>query len=196
MSIIARPRTATLAALAVVGALALTGCMPAGDADSSDATPAPAASAPEESPTPTPDAAEGDAALEGDVIAEREAFIAEQQQPVGQPVLTAKTAAQQDLVAQQRAHVEANGGQWSEQAETVTLALALDACETSILNSHEIDVASFRTHVVSSPLIGSLAVDDASREGAVSIMVFGTRFLCPDDAPQWERAWTEAGGQY
>ncbi|MDD7929988.1 hypothetical protein PUW81_006105 [Microbacterium sp. NM3R9] len=193
MSITARPRTATLAALAVVGALALTGCTAAG---SSDATPAPAASAPEKSATPTPDAAEGDAALEGDVLAEREAFIAEQQQPVGQPVLTAKTPAQQDLVAQQRAHVEANGGQWSEQAETVTLALALDACETSILNAHEIDVASFRTHVVSSPLIGSLAVDDASREGAVSIMVFGTRFLCPDDAPQWEQAWTEAGGQY
>ncbi|MEH3089320.1 MAG: hypothetical protein PGN24_06885, partial [Microbacterium arborescens] len=71
-----------------------------------------------------------------------------------------------------------------------------DACETSILNGHEIDVTAFRTHVATSPLIDSLAVDDASREGAVSIMVFGTRFLCPDDAPQWEQAWTEAGGEY
>lgn len=195
MSITARPRTATLAALAVVGALALTGCAPASDAGTSDATPAATPSAPEKSASPTPDAG-GDGAMSGDVLAERDAFIAEQQQPVGQPVLTAKTPAQQDLVAQQRAHVEANGGQWSEQAETVTLALALDACETSILNGHEIDVASFRTHVVTSPLIGSLAVDDASREGAVSIMVFGTRFLCPDDAPQWEQAWTEAGGEY
>ena len=114
---------------------------------------------------------------------------------MGQPTLTAKTPAQQELVAQQRAHLEANGGQWSEQAETVTLALALDACETSILNGHQVDQNVYQVHVASSPLIQSLAIDDASREGAVSIMVFGTRFLCPDDAPQWEQAWTESSGQ-
>ncbi|MDF2918912.1 MAG: hypothetical protein K0S70_3129 [Microbacterium sp.] len=189
MSITARPRTATLAALAVLGVVALAGCTPTSDASSSEETPTPAptASPQEESAAATPDA--------GDALAERDAFIAEQQQPVGQPTLTAKTPAQQELVAQQRAHLEANGGQWSEQAETVTLALALDACETSILNGHQVDQNVFQMHVTSSPLIQSLAVDDASREGAVSIMVFGTRFLCPDDAPQWEQAWTESGGQ-
>ncbi|MDQ1216464.1 MULTISPECIES: hypothetical protein [Microbacterium] len=194
MSITARPRTATLAALAVVGALALTGCTPAGDANPSEATPAATTSAPEKSGAASPDAG-GDAATTADALAERDAFIAAQQQPVGQPTLTAKTPAQQELVAQQRAHVEANGGQWSEQAETVTLALALDACETSILNGHQVDQNVYQVHVASSPLIQSLAIDDASREGAVSIMVFGTRFLCPDDAPQWEQAWTESSGQ-
>ncbi|GAD33238.1 small protein A [Microbacterium sp. TS-1] len=193
MSITARPRTATLAALAVVGALALTGCTPAGDANPTEATPTTTA-VPDESAAATPDAG-GDGSATADALAERDAFIAAQQQPVGQTTLTAKTLEQQELVAQQRAHVEANGGQWSEQAETVTLALALDACETSILNGHQVDQDVYQVHVASSPLIQSLAIDDASREGAVSIMVFGTRFLCPDDAPQWEQAWTESSGQ-
>ncbi len=193
MSITARPRTATLAALAVVGALALTGCTPAGDANPPEATPT-TTTVPDESAAATPDAG-GDGSATADALAERDAFIAAQQQPVGQTTLTAKTPEQQELVAQQRAHVEANGGQWSEQAETVTLALALDACETSILNGHQVDQDVYQMHVASSPLIQSLAIDDASREGAVSIMVFGTRFLCPDDAPQWEQAWTESSGQ-
>lgn len=193
MSITARPRTATLAALAVVGALALTGCTPAGDANPTEATPT-TTTVPDESAAATPDAG-GDGSATADALAERDAFIAAQQQPVGQTTLTAKTPEQQELVAQQRAHVEANGAQWSEQAETVTLALALDACETSILNGHQVDQNVYQMHVASSPLIQSLAIDDASREGAVSIMVFGTRFLCPDDAPQWEQAWTESSEQ-
>lgn len=195
MSITARIRTPAVAALAVAGVLFLSSCTSADAPATPGAETAPTSPAPAETDSATPEA--GDAGgMSADALAERDAFIAEQQQPVGQATLTAKTPAQQELVAQQRAHLEANGGQWSEQAETVTLALGLDACETSILNSHEIDVTSFRTHVVTSPLIDSLAVDDASREGAVSIMVFGTRFLCPDDAPQWEQAWTEAAGEY
>ncbi|QLD13015.1 hypothetical protein [Microbacterium oleivorans] len=195
MSITAHVRTPVIAVIAVAGLLTLAGCTPAEgpDADSGSPAMSPTTS---ETGSATPDAAADEPDATVDALAERDAFIAEQQQPVGQPSLTAKTPAQQELVTQQRAHLEENGGQWSEQAETVTLALALDACETSILNGHSIDTASFRTHVVSSPLIQSLAVDDASREGAVSIMVFGTRFLCPDDAPQWEQAWTDAGGQY
>ena len=195
MSINARARAVILVAAVLAGAIALAGCTPAADDASSAPGPTPTVSASGPSAAETPGAGD-DATVDGDVLAERDAFIDAQQQPVGQPTLTAKTPAQQELVAQQRAHLEANGGQWSEQAETVTLALGLDACETSILNGHEIDVSSFRTHVVTSPLIQSLAVDDASREGAVSIMVFGTRFLCPDDASQWEQAWTEAGGDY
>lgn len=188
-------RTPAITALALAGVLALAGCAPA-QAPEAEPKATPTATTPSTDPQATPEAGEDAAQVDADVLAERDAFIAAQQQPVGQPSLTAQTPAQQELVTQQRAHLEENGGQWSEQAETVTLALALDACETSILNGHSIDTASFRTHVVSSPLIQSLAVDDASREGAVSIMVFGTRFLCPDDAPQWEQAWTDAGGQY
>ncbi|SDQ15348.1 hypothetical protein [Microbacterium sp. cf332] len=197
MSITAHVRPPVVMTLAVVGLLALAGCSSAGGS-AGDASPT-SSPVPAESGTSTPAAGDDIDEASGetvDALAERDAFIADQQQPVGQPTLTAKTPAQHELVAQQRAHLEANGGQWSEQAETVTLALGLDACETSILNGHEIDLAAFRTHVVTSPLIDSLAVDDASREGAVSIMVFGTRFLCPDDAPQWEQAWTESGGEY
>lgn len=194
MSITAVIRTPVVAAVAVAGLIALAGCTPASPPPAADPTsPASATPAPGQTGAAPPT---GSAPADADALAERDAFIAEQQQPVGETVLTAKTPAQRELVAQQRAHLEANGGQWSDQAETVTLALALDACETSILNGHSVDATTFRTHVVTSPLIDALAVDDASRDGAVSIMVFGTRFLCPDDAPQWEQAWTEVDGEY
>jgi hypothetical protein len=70
----------------------------------------------------------------------------------------------------------------------------LDACETSILNGHNVDVGVFRSHVATSPLIAAVAGDDAAAQaGVVDIMVYGTGFLCPDDAPQWEAAMAEAG---
>lgn len=140
------------------------------------------------------DASPGD--TNPDPFAEREQFFADQQQQPGDPLLSAKTDPQRELIAQQRAHVESLGGAWSPEIESITLALGLDACETSILNAHDIDLTVFRMHGATSPLIQSFATAPAELEGAVSIMVFGTRYLCPDDASQWESAWTEAAGEY
>lgn len=130
-------------------------------------------------------------------FAERDAFFVAQQQPLDGSSLVAKTPEQLALVAEQRAYVESQGGAWSAEAETLTLALTLDACETSILNGHNVDVDVFRTHVTTSPLIAAVSGGDpATIDGAVSIMVFGTGFICPDDAAQWDAAWTESGGVY
>ena len=159
----------------------------------------------ESSAAPTPEASddadiapddETGAGME-DALAERDAFIEAQQQPLDGTALVAKTPEQIELISQQRAYVESQGGTWNADAESITLALALDACETSILNAHAVDVDIFRTHVTSSPLIDAVTGGDpAAGEGAVSIMVFGTGFICPDDAPQWESAWSESGGAY
>lgn len=184
---------------ATLFALSLTACsIPSTEgAQRVDDTGAEAATPETEAPETdaTPEAADGD--VLGDALAERDQFLIDQQQPLDGSSLVAKTPEQQELVAQQRAYVESQGGQWSAESETITLALALDACETSILNGHAVDLDIFRTHVTSSPLISAVSGGDPNAiEGAVSIMVFGSGFICPEDAPQWEAAWTESGGVY
>ncbi|MCR2785654.1 MULTISPECIES: hypothetical protein [unclassified Microbacterium] len=162
------------------------------DGSGSDAA-TPTAEAPETEATPEAGADDG----LGDALGERDQFFVDQQQPLDGSALVAKTPEQTELVAQQRAYVESQGGTWNAEAETITLALALDACETSILNGHAVDLDVFRTHVTSSPLVSAVSGGDPGAiEGAVSIMVFGTGFICPDDAPQWEAAWSESGGVY
>lgn len=134
-------------------------------------------------------------------LVERDAFLAEQALPLDGSPLAAVTGAQRDLVAQQRAHVESQGGTWSAEAESITLALALDACETAILNAHEVGPDTLRVHVASSPLISGLLPAGASAEDArateraiVSIAVFGAGFLCPDDHARWQGAFAEVYG--
>lgn len=183
-------RTRPMTALALTGALLLLASACASGPEPAE-TPT-SASTSAASTTPTPDETGDAVASEGDVLAERDQFILDQQQPLGEALLTAKTPAQQQLIAEQRTHVESQGGQWSPQAESITLALGLDACETSILNGHVVDASTFETHVTTSPLIQQVGSTPESLDGAVSIMVFATGFLCPDDAPQWESAWQDA----
>lgn len=184
-------RTRPLTALAVTGVVMLLASACASTPEQAETPRAAESTSAAPTPVSTPDATSDAAPADGDVLAERDRFIADQQQPLGEPLLSAKTPAQQQLVAEQRAHVESQGGQWSPQAESVTLALGLDACETSILNGHVVDANTFETHVATSPLIQQVGTTPEALDGAVSIMVFGTGFLCPDDAPQWESAWQE-----
>ena len=180
----------TAVPLALVSLLVLSGCslLPAAPEPESEPSPTPTVSA---SPTADPDAGAG--AME-DMLVERDEFFAAQQQVPGQAQLLAKTEPQTELVARQREYVESQGVTWTPELESITLALALDACETSILNGHAVDVDVFRSHVATSPLIAAVAGDDtAAQAGVVDIMVYGTGFLCPDDAPQWEAAMAEAG---
>ncbi|MCR2827770.1 hypothetical protein [Microbacterium sp. zg.Y909] len=164
--------------------------------EDSISTPAPEAT--DEATADEATAPQDDAAVDMEAaFAERDAFIEAQQQPLDGTPLVAKTPEQMELISQQRAYVESQGGTWDANAESITLALALDACETSILNGHAVDVEVFRAHVNSSPLISAVSGGDPQAiEGALSIMVFGTGFLCPADAPQWESAWSETGGVY
>lgn len=174
--------------IALASLFALSGCA---------LLPAPSNPDAEESPrvSPTPTASDAEAGSgTADALVERDAFFTAQQQIPGEGELVAKTDAQKQLVTNQREYLESQGATWTSELESITLALALDACETSILNGHDIDVDTFRAHVATSPLIAALAGDDtAAQAGVVSIMVYGTGFICPDDAPQWQTAASEAG---
>lgn len=177
--------TGVLASLA----LALSACSAATEPLVPIETPAASGAA---SPSPQPT----EALISEDVFAERDAFFeAQGGAPDPSKPLAPATPEQQDFVAQQRAYVIEQGGQVDEQYDTVILALTLDVCETSILNAHRVTESTFATHLASSPLIAALVpteLDDAQRRDAernlMSVAVFGTTFLCPDDAPQWQQA--------
>lgn len=150
---------------------------------------------PEESGDPAP----GDDVE--DAFAERERFFEEQQLPLDGTPLTAVTPAQKEFIAQQKAYVEEQGATWTDQEESLSLALAADACETAILNHHDIDSDLLRSHVATSPLFAQLLPADLQGDDRTfaespiaSVMVFGTTFLCPDDGDAWIAAYTEVYG--
>lgn len=160
----------------------------------SAATPDPARASAAASPTPSA-SAPGE-----DVFAERDRFFRDQQLGDGSTTLVAATPAQKDFIAQQRAYLESQGAVWSPEYETIYLALTADACETSILNGHDVDATTVTTHIQTSPLVATILQDVASEQRAAatanlaSVMVFGTGFLCPADAPQWEAAYAKLFG--
>jgi hypothetical protein len=134
------------------------------------------------------------APAQNDVLSEREAFISEQQLAPGSKTLAAVTPAQKAFIEQQRA--SAPDGRMTPQTETLLLASTLDACETAILNSHDVDADILRGHVATSPIFATLAADDLIVErGMATLMITGMGYLCPDDAPQWRTAFAEVYGQ-
>lgn len=200
----ARLRPLVLTLLVATALSTTTGCIRLPSPLGPDGMNAPL-TAPEESaaPAPLPDdsATPGAGDDFGDAFAEREKFFQEQQLPLDGTPLTAVTPAQQEFIAQQKAYVEEQGVEWTAQDESLSLALAADACETAILNNHEIDADLLRTHVATSPLFAQLVPADlqgddrTSAEAPIaSVMVFGATFLCPDDGDAWISAYTEVYG--
>ncbi|CAN3701942.1 hypothetical protein MMX123_01942 [Microbacterium sp. MM2322] len=197
-----RPLVLSLTLVGVL--LGATACIPLPsprDAESV-ATPGPTT---EESPTDGSSSAapddDTDADELGDAFAEREEFFRAQQLPMDGTPLVAVTPAQKQFIAEQRAYVEGQGASWSAQDESITLALAADACETAILSAHAVDATTLQTHVDTSPLFGAILPKDtdaatraAGERNVASVMVFGTSFLCPDDAPAWQAAYLEVYG--
>lgn len=173
---------------AAILAVGLSGCFAGAIAAGSDAKPQRTASP---SPAPTFEQLAG----MDEVLAERDAFMKAQQLPVGGTALVATTDAQKQFIAEQSAFVLSQGGQWGPQDETISLALASDACETAILNKHEIDVELLDSHVMSSPMFKALVPADTPSEqrtryerSVASVMIFGTKFMCPADYDPWLNA--------
>lgn len=203
-----KTRIVMIAAAVVVvlgGATALTVALLSGAQSDAELTVA----APTTEPTPSPksdpaDDGSDDGAISGfaDIFAEREQFMQDQQQPLDGSMLAAKTPAQQALVAEARARVEQTGGVWDAQTESYTLALALDACETSILNGHNINADRVRVHAATSPLLSALldSGPDAQRTelktGLMNLTVTGTSHLCPADSSQWSSAVQDIGNNW
>ncbi|WP_433673611.1 hypothetical protein [Microbacterium gorillae] len=129
------------------------------------------------------------------VFAERDAFFAAQQQPMDGSELTPKTPDQQQFIDDQTAWVEQQGGTVTSQAVSIWLALAIDGCETAILNAHDVDSSIFAMHVSTSPLISALVAQSDNPDAEPNLaqtMVFGMGYICPSDGAQWSTLWDEA----
>jgi hypothetical protein len=180
-----------VAALVVLAGLSLCSC----------AAPAGTGAA----PTPTGTAAPADEATDPDnadmeaAFAERDAFFDAQEFPDDGSLLEARTDAQKQLVAEQRAWTESQGGVWSEQSEAILLALGSDACETGILNHHRIDGDLLIGTISSSPLVNAVIPTEATdteraayERDLASMSVFAAGFLCPVDGEAWGAAFESA----
>lgn len=138
-----------------------------------------------------------------DALAERDQFMEDQQLPLDGSPLSAVTPAQKQFIEEQRTHVEEQGGVWTPEAESVTLALTADACETAILNNHDTDASTVQMHIDTSPLFGSQlpeSLPEAQRAQAemsmADIMVYGMQHMCPNDFQQWSEAVMELHPEY
>lgn len=201
-------RNAMIAAIAVIvlgGASALTFTLVSGaqgDTERAASTPTTTSE-----PQATPDSSSRDAESDSsggfaDMFEERDEFMKAQQQPVGDEVLTAVTPEQKELVAEARAHVEQKGEIWDEEQESLVLVLALNACETSILNGHDINESTVQMHVATSPVLTAL-LQGATEEqrvsavtGLMNLTVTGTTYLCPADSEQWSSAVQTIGSDW
>lgn len=184
-----------LTALGLCAGLLLTSCSSPSELPQDTTPPTTSAPGPGSSASADP---ETDTAGEkfGNQLIERDAFFKDQQLPLDGTPLVAVTKEQQEFIARERAFLESNGVAWGgAEQESIYLALAADACETAILNGHEIDKDLLITHVQSSPIFAGLipaeltgAEHTAAERNVASIMVAGTGYLCKQDAAQWMEA--------
>ncbi|MGC0370850.1 hypothetical protein [Microbacterium sp. SLBN-111] len=199
-----RPLALTLLVATALGTT--TGCIRLPSPLGPDGMGAPL-TAPGESAAPTPFATPDDSAdpLTGDDVdaafAERERFFEEQQLPLDGTPLVAVTPAQKQFVAEQKDYAAQQGIEWTDRDESLSLALVADACETAILSHHHVDATTLQAHVATSPIFAQLVPADlqgterANAEAPIaSLMVYGTSFLCPDDADAWLAAYTDVYG--
>lgn len=191
-----RHRNATLLVTAAFLTAGLAGCGTNASSEPDTTTEPDTSTSASPTPTPTDSVTDGMA----EALAQRDRFLAEQQLPTDSSMLVAVTPEQKEFIAQQREYLESQGVAWTEQHETIYLAAAVDACETAILNGHDVDAALLDAHVTSSPIFQTVLGDlegqerEAGERNLVSIMVFGAGFICPDDAPGWEAAFDEVYG--
>lgn len=177
----------------LVGAVLVTisALQPAAPTQDQAEAPTTAEPAPTFEATPSPEPTDDSGSEIGDAIAEREAFMKAQKQPVDGSLLVAQTPEQRAFVDEAKVSLEERGGVWDAQTESYTLALTLDACETSILNGHKVDENTVRTHAETSPLLAALiegAQPDqqaALKSGLMNLAVTGISHVCPADFDQW-----------
>ncbi len=174
-----------------------------GDSESDGARPKPAPTVNGQTPTPSPpvdllpieeetDASAGGMLDYDKVFAERDEFFEAQQLPLGSNNLSAVTDEQHAFIDEMQAYYESEGFCWNAEMESTVLALALNGCESSILNGHQLDEFAVQTYALSSPLIAELTQGTSEADritytgNLMDVVVTGTYYLCPADHDQWK----------
>lgn len=189
-----RPSRTAVAVCASALLLALTACTPNADGappveDERRAT-HPVEASTEESAGETA----ADHGIDPAAFAERDAFMAAQ--GFGDHVPDATTAPQNAYIDAVRATFESSGTNWDPEYAGLYLALTSDACETSILNGHQIDTDLVLLYLATEPVIQQMIPTEATPEQRVPFerhylqaAVAGVSQLCPADYEQWDAAY-------
>lgn len=143
-------------------------------------------------PTEEPSPEEPDTDSEfSDVFAEREQFMIDQQLPLDGSLLKAVTPEQQEFIEVVKQQFATNGVEFTENDESIVLALAADACETAILSSHDSSDFVIRGHALTSPLIAEITknLEEPAKSQAIDNLMYtaatGMSYMCPADADGW-----------
>lgn len=134
--------------------------------------------------------------IDPDIEAEREAFWQRQQMPSAEPLWSAVTEEQHELVNYVRDFRDSTGGVFNEYDEDLLLFMGIEACMAAIDNGHEIDMHGFEEHVAGSEMIQHVVTqDDGDRfefeRRLVNLMTIGMNFLCSDDHDDWRALYLE-----
>lgn len=125
-----------------------------------------------------------------DVFAERDRFFQEQQLVPGVGRVSAKTPQHRAFIEDLQAEFAAKGLRWTPEWEAALLALALDACETSILNSHAVSPETVKIHMWTAPLLTEFREDATDTNQLFDrfgeYIALGTSHICPADADDWK----------
>ncbi|MDO4241949.1 MAG: hypothetical protein Q4C71_05395 [Microbacteriaceae bacterium] len=133
----------------------------------------------------------------GGLEKEREAFFKEQQLVPGRDKVAPKTSAHRAFLNEIKSKNSSPfGAQWGEGVEANLLALGLDACEASILNSHKISPSLIKQFAAGVPAVQNVLRDlggdrNAVTEEAMQYAVLGTKHICKRDHSAWEKAYKE-----
>ena len=131
-----------------------------------------------------------------DVLAERDKFIEDQQLEVGSQ-LKAKTPKQKEFINTQGSFIKEEGYEMTDDLEHIYLVVALEGCETSILNNHKVNPSVVRNHLLTDPTLREISENptplsdedkDLMYQKMNEVAAFGMTYLCPDDALAWANA--------
>ena len=191
-------RTIAVTSAVLAAGLMLSACSAADAAP--DAKPSSKATPEASAKEPVPGAEASEGSEDGPVdfeaaLAERDQFIADQGMPLDGTPLVAHTDAQKEFIGREKAFVESQGQMWSAEAESTYLALAMDACETSILQGHRVTQDTLVVHVASSPLFQAMLPAEITGEerrvgerNTSAKMITGVSYLCEADTAHWVEA--------
>ena len=131
------------------------------------------------------------------LLDERDAFIEAQQLPPGS-TLKAVTPEQKEFISAQTEYMESQGYEVDDELENLYLVVALEACETSILNNHKVNANVVYQHLITDPTLDAVVESSADSlspeekdflyEQVNSVATYGMTFICPADAAAWQKA--------
>lgn len=148
--------------------------------------------------TPSPSASNSIGAR----MIERDKFLRDQKFARGTKLLTPQTKQHRAYIKVAKADFKKYRYRWTPVMQSAMLALTMDACETSILNGHNLKTSTARVHVQTEPLIPILTKGMSTKQknrvtgNLMRTTVKGTGKICPAAYPGWKKVVNKIGNDW